>query len=110
MTDLAVETAVITPRRKANGSAGPVKIKPAQSHRMTIDDAWGEDRHEVIEVKGKKLSVVFNPERLSHRQLQEIAAFGRDFNPEEPDPRSTEWIIDMLSPQLVSWEFYFPAD
>jgi hypothetical protein len=110
MTDLAVETAALTPRRKANGAAGPVKIKGEEKPQAVPGSAWSlEDtrrpqRSFDFERDGKKLKVVYQPDAFSNRELRELQ------RPREDDEEGHSYMLTALSRLIVDWDLYVSFD
>lgn len=105
MSETAVDLAATKPRKSANGPAGPVRIKREQV--FTLADAVGEDTRAILDIRGKRLPVVYNPNRITHKDRREILQ--RHQGEDDANP-SHDWVLEFLSRVIVSWELYSNPD
>lgn len=99
--------AEVRPPRKANGAAGaarPATPRPPQPpDRFVGDDGSDEDREVMLENRGKKLRIRYNPDRISNRMRRQLLSRA---GKETVDAADRDWVVEYLAQILVGWEYY----
>jgi hypothetical protein len=109
MNDLATETAAvaITPKRKANGAAGPVQAKGAMT-RFGTANTLGKDKSLLVKTEGGALPLVYNLRRVSLQDTLDLASLVDD---ERTLQERVSWQAEWLSRVIVSWDYFLnPGD